>query len=349
MGMTKVTSADSACTPAEAAPSAFISALPKAELHLHLEGAIEAETVIELARNHGERLHPETAADLYRYRDFTGFLLSFRAITKYLETAEDYELITYRMMQRLAAENVKHAEVYVAVGACLWWGRNFEEIFSGLERGRIQGERDFGVSLLWIFDAVRHFGPEKAMRVAECAVNLQHHGSVVGFGIGGDERRAGPELFREVYAYAAQNGLRLTCHAGETNGPASVWGALHVLKSERIGHGLNCWHDRELLAHLLAQQIPLEISVSSNVRTGCIAGIRQHPLKTYFNLGLLVTLNTDDPAMFQTTLGREYQLAQDVFGFTDEQLQQLAVNSFRASFLPEDKKQEYLQLFPAQA
>jgi adenosine deaminase/aminodeoxyfutalosine deaminase len=345
--MTEVSSTDRSCAPVEPAPSAFIRNLPKAELHLHLEGAIDAETVIELARNHGEKLSPETAAALYRYTGFSGFLLSFRAITKHLETAADYELITYRMLQRLAAENVKHAEVYVAVGACLWWGRNFEEVFAGLERGRIQGERDFGVSLFWIFDAVRHFGPEKAMEVAELATSLQQHSSVVGFGIGGDERRAGPELFREVYAFAARQGLRLTCHAGETNGPASVWGAIHALKTERIGHGLHCWYDRELLAHLLARQIPLEISVSSNLRTGCISALPQHPLKTYFDLGLLVTLNTDDPAMFETTLSREYQLAQDVFGFTDPQLRQLAMNSFRASFLPEAKKREYLDSFPA--
>jgi adenosine deaminase/aminodeoxyfutalosine deaminase len=326
-------------------PSAFIMGLPKAELHLHLEGAIEPETVVELARNHGRELDLEKARSIYQYKDFTGFLLAFRDITQYLQTPEDYELITYRLMQRLTSQNVKHAEVFVAVGTCQWWGRNFEEIFQGLERGRIRGERDFGISLYWIFDAVRHFGPEKAMRVAECAVKLRSHASVIGFGIGGDERRAGPELFHEVYAYAAQHGLRLTCHAGETIGPESVWGALKTLRSERIGHGLNCWRDCELLAHLVEKQVPIEISVSSNVRTGCVPTIKQHPVKTYFDLGLFVTLNTDDPAMFETSIAREYQIAQDVFGFSDAQLTKLAINSFRASFLPEQKKREYLSLF----
>jgi adenosine deaminase/aminodeoxyfutalosine deaminase len=245
-------------------------------------------------------------------------------------------------MQGLASQNVKHAEVYVSVGICFWRGLQFEDIFTGLERGRARGERDFGVSLYWIFDAVRHFGPEKAMRVAECAAKSKHYDSVIGFGMGGDERRAGPELFPEAYAYAARHGLRLTCHAGEVSGPESVWGALRTLKSERIGHGLNSWQDRELLAYLLAEQIPLEISVSSNVRTGCVRAIEKHPVKTYFDLGLLITLNTDDPALFETNISREYQIVQDVFGFTDAQLRQLAMNSFQASFLPESKKKEYL-------
>ena len=333
-------------TDESAAPSsAFVLGLPKAELHLHLEGAIAPETVIELAHNHDRELAMEDAHRLYEYSDFTGFLECFRDVTLDLTTSEDYELITYRLLQRLAAENVKHAEVYISVGVCLWWGHDFDKIFAGMERGRARGERDFGVSLYWIFDAVRNFGPERAMEVAERAAELRSSGSVVGFGIGGDERRAGPELFGQVYEYAARQGLRLTCHAGETAGPESIWTALKTLKTERIGHGLTAWQDRALLAYLAKEQVPIEVSVTSNLRTGCIRHLKQHPLKTYFDLGLLVTLNSDDPAMFGTTLVREYQLAQDVFGFTKEQLKRLAMNSFQASFLPGEKKKEYLQLF----
>ncbi len=325
----------------------FIRNLPKAELHLHLEGAIEPATLMELAADHGAPMHAGEVAALYDYSDFRGFLQAFRAITEHLRTPDDYELVTYRLMERLAEENVLHAEVFVSIGACIYWGRPVEDIFEGLERGRQRGERDFGVSLLWIFDAVRHFGPEAAQCVAEHAARLQDR-NVVGFGIGGDERRAAPELFEHVYRYAKQQGLRLTAHAGESVGPESVWGALRVLQAERIGHGLHSWKDRSLLAHLIQEQIPVEISVSSNVRTGCIGSLGQHPLKTYYNLGLLVTLNTDDPAMFGTTIGQEYQLAQDAFDFTDHQLRRLAMNSFKASFLPDAKKREYLQLFEAQ-
>jgi adenosine deaminase/aminodeoxyfutalosine deaminase len=331
----------------EFSPTRFVRALPKAELHLHLEGAIEPETFRELAGNHGQALDPAEIAQFYSYSDFTGFLLCFRAITRYLQTPEDYELVSYRLMQRLAAENVKHAEVYIAVGTCLYWGRSFDEIFEGLERGRLRGERDFGISLYWIFDAVRHFGSDAAQCVAERAVKFRERGSVVGFGIGGDERRAAPELFRDVYAYASRHGLRLTCHAGESVGPESIWGALKELRTERIGHGLTSIHDPELLAHLRDAQVPIEISVTSNVRTGCCEKLEQHPVRRYFDLGLMITLNTDDPAMFETTIGREYQIAQDVFGFTDEQLKTLAMNSFKASFLHDDQKKEYLKLFAA--
>jgi adenosine deaminase/aminodeoxyfutalosine deaminase len=331
-------------TPSLRSPSEFILQLPKAELHLHLEGAIAPGTLVELARNHGRTVTPEELPRFYHYTDFTGFLACFRAITKYLRTPEDYELAAYRLLEKLAAQNVRHAEIFVAVGAALWWGRQCDDIFAGLERGRLRGEHDFGISVYWIFDAVRHLGPEAAQHVAEHAVRLKERGSVVGFGLGGDERRAAPELFREVYAYCARHGLRLTCHAGEVVGPHSVWGALSALGSERIGHGTSCWQDPSLLAHLLESQVPLEVSLTSNLRTGAVASLADHPLKTYYDLGLMVTLNTDDPELFGASLNGEYQLAQDVFGFTDAQLAQLARNSFAASFLPEARKREYCEL-----
>ncbi|HEX8925413.1 MAG TPA: adenosine deaminase, partial [Terriglobales bacterium] len=214
-------------------------------------------------------------------------------------------------------------------------------LFEGLDRGRRRAEQDFGMSLYWIFDAVRQFGTEAAMQVVEKAIALREH-NVVGFGIGGDERRAGPELFTDVYAHAAANGLRLTCHAGETTGPETIRGTLDLLKAERIGHALSLSADDEILARCVRDHIPLEICLSSNVRTGCCARVEDHPVRKYFDAGAVVTLNTDDPEMFETSLLREYQLAQDVFGFSREELRQLAANSIRASFLPEPQKQALL-------
>jgi len=332
---------------ASTASSAFIVALPKAELHLHLEGSIDPPTLLELKKHHGKKGTLAEVEQLYRYADFTGFLMAFKTVTEELQTPEDYELITYRLMQKLKAENVLHAEVYLSVGVCLWRKQDFDSIFAGLERGRERGERDFGVSLLWIFDAVRQFGAEKAQQVAELAVRYKGP-SVVGFGIGGDERQAAPELFRDVYAYAATNGLRLTAHAGETAGPGSVWGALN-LPAERIGHGFTASQDPELVEALSTRQIPLEICITSNLRTGICATIAEHPVRNYFDQGVMVTLNTDDPAMFATSLSREYQLAQDTFGFTDEHLRELARNSFEASFLPAEKKLQFLDIFDAAA
>jgi aminodeoxyfutalosine deaminase len=325
----------------------FIHSLPKAELHLHLEGTIDSATLLELRDLHGRSGTHAEVEDLYRYQDFTGFMMAFKAITEDLKSANDYELITYRMMEKLKAEGILHAEVYVSVGVCLFRKQDFDAIFEGLERGRLRGERDFGVSLLWIYDAVRHFGPEAAQQVAETAV--RHKGdSIVGFGIGGDERRAAPELFRDVYAYASDHGLHLTAHAGETTGPDSIWGALN-LKAERIGHALTAWHDLELVEELATRQIPVEICITSNLRTGVCTALADHPVKNYFDEGVMVTLNTDDPSLFSTSLTREYQLAQDAFGFTDEHLRELARNSFEASFLSPEKKLQFLHLLDATA
>ena len=326
-------------------PNAFIRQLPKAELHLHLEGAVEPATLVELRRKHGENATLADTEPLYRYTDFASFLMAFKEVSAHLRGPEDYELVTYRLMQQLKEENVLHAEVYVAVGVCLYRKQDFDAIFEGLERGRARGARDFGVSLLWIFDATRHFGVEEAQKVFELAVRYQGQ-HVVGVGIGGDEVKAPPELFRGVYGYAESNGLRLTAHAGETAPAESIWGALN-LRAERIGHGLTAAQDSDLIEELAYRQIPVEICLTSNLRTGCCKSITDHPVKSYFDQGIMVTLNTDDPALFGTTLAREYQLAQETFGFTDEHLRELARNSFEASFLPAEKKLELLSLFDA--
>ena len=326
----------------------FIRSLPKAELHLHLEGTVDPATLSELSRRHptplttknnrytniadsGRVFTEEAARALYNYTSFTGFLLAFKAVTERLRTHDDYELAAYRMMQKLAEQNVRHAEVYVSVGVVHWRGGDFPPLFEGLERGRERGKRDFGVSVSWIFDAVRHFGIDEAKRVVEQAIRLRDR-SVVGIGLGGDERRAAPEQFRKVYQLARENGLRLTVHAGETVGPESIWGALRELKADRIGHGLHAIDDPELVRYLAEHQIPVEVCISSNVLTGCCTSVEQHPVRKLFDAGVLVTLNTDDPEMFHTTLNREYQIAQKVFGFTDDELRQLAENSFRAAF-----------------
>jgi len=360
---------------ADSANQDFITRLPKAELHLHLEGSVDPLTLSQLSEKHHtpfpwasnrykplpdshRPLSPAEAAALYNYADFTGFLMAFKAVTERLRDPEDFELITYRLMEKLAAQGCRHAEVFVSVGVIFWRGQEFDPLFEGLERGRIRGEEDFGVSLYWIFDAVRHFGVEEAQKVLAKAIEIcerrpassfagKSHAadagsSVIGIGIGGDERLAAPELFAPVYAQAARAGLRLSVHAGETVGAPSIYGALDQLRAERLGHALHAAHDVALVERLVRQQVPLELCLTSNLRTGCCAELAQHPLRRYFDAGALVTLNTDDPEMFQTTLVREYQLAQETFGFSDDELRMLAINSIRASWLSEDRKRELL-------
>ena len=325
----------------------FIRRLPKAELHLHLEGTILPSTLVELSARHDAR--PLTLAEaeaLYRFTDFTGFLEAFKAVTGQLIGAEDYELAAWRMIEHLAAQGIVHAEVFVSAGVFYHWSGHdsavFEPIFAGLERARLRGERELGISLYWIFDAVRHFTVEEAERVFLEAAELRlAHPSIIGIGLGGDERRCGSAPFAALYEQAARAGLRLTNHAGETTGPEAIREAL-AIGSERIGHALSASHDFYLLQDLKEREIPLELNLTSNVRTGVCPSYAAHPLRRYFDQGLLVTLNSDDPAFFGSDLANEYLLAHTEQGFTRDELRQLAANSIRASFLPELQKTEWL-------
>jgi aminodeoxyfutalosine deaminase len=325
----------------------FIRRLPKAELHLHLEGTIAPATLVELSARHDA--HPLTQHDaeaLYRFSDFTEFIESFKAVTRRLRDPKDYELAAWRMMERLAAHGVVHAEVYISVGVIYMWRnfdpRCFEPIFESLERARERAARELGLSLYWIFDAVRHFTVEEADRVFRKAAEMRaHYPSIVAIGLGGDERRTGSEPFRHLFARAKSAGLRLTNHAGETTGPEAIWEALDI-GSERIGHALSAIQDEALLQELKARSAALELNPTSNVRTGVCASFAAHPLRRYFDLGLLVTLNSDDPAFFGSDLVNEFLLAHTQQGFTRDELRQLAANSILASFLPESEKASWL-------
>jgi len=323
---------------------AWLRGLPKVELHLHLEGTILPETLLELSKRHdAEPLTPEAARKLYLYENFLGFMDSFKAVSSRLKGPADYELITYNMVRELAAQGVIHAEVYISFGIIYYWkNAEVEPFVEAIERGRIRAEKEFGTTVYWLIDAVRHFGAEEAAKVFRKAAELRHeYPSIVGIGIGGDEARGSADLFRESYAEAKAAGLRLTAHAGETggreSGAASIWSAINI-GAERIGHALAAQYDAELLEVLATRQIPLELNVTSNIRTGCCAGFEEHPIRDYFDAGLMVTINSDDPPMFGSNLLEEYILAHDRFGFTLEQLRELAANAVEASFLPPERK-----------
>ena len=318
----------------------WMRGLPKVELHLHLEGTILPETLLELSRRHdAEPLTAEAAKALYRYENFLGFMDSFKAVSSRLKTPEDYELITYNMIRELAAQGVVHAEVYISFGIIYYWKNTEVEPFvEAIERGRVRGEQEFGTTIYWLIDAVRHFGAEEGAKVFRKAAELRlKYPSIVGIGIGGDEARGSADLFRESYAEAKEAGLRLTAHAGETIGPESIWAAINI-GAERLGHVLSAQHDAELLHVLAEKQIPLELNVTSNIRTGCCAAFEEHPVKYYFESGLMVTINSDDPPMFGSNLLEEYCLVQDKFEFSLEQMRELAANAVEASFLQPERK-----------
>jgi adenosine deaminase/aminodeoxyfutalosine deaminase len=300
----------------------FLAELPKAELHLHLEGSVEPETLHEL--------DPATAvADfraLYRYADFDAFLKAFGAIGKRLRTPADYALVATRLLQRLERQNVRYAEIIIAAGVVLWKGRQFAPIFEAVRHAANESR----VEVRWILDAVRQFGVEHVRQVAELAAQRVGQG-VVAFGIGGSEERGPAEWFGDAFAFAKAAGLRLTAHAGESMGPESIWAALN-LGAERIGHGIAAAQDPELMRHLRERGIPLEICITSNLVTGVVAQIDHHPIRRLYDAGVPITLNTDDPAMFACTLTGEYRLAARHFGFTEAELRGIAENAFRYAF-----------------
>jgi adenosine deaminase/aminodeoxyfutalosine deaminase len=296
--------------------------LPKAELHIHLEGSAEPETLHEL----DPATPVEEFRSLYRYADFDAFLKVFAAIGKLLRTPADYALVTRRLLDRLAAQNVRYAEITLAAGVVLWKGQEFAPVFDAVS----EAARGSPVEVRWILDAVRQFGPEPAQRVAELAAERADRG-VVAFGFGGSEERGPAYWFGDAAARARLAGLHLTVHAGETMGPESVWAALR-LGAERIGHGIRAIEDPALVAHLREHRIPLEICITSNLVTGVVARLEDHPVRRLYDAGVPIVLNTDDPAMFGCTLTGEYQLAARAFGFTEAELRGIAENGFRYAF-----------------
>ena len=329
---------------------ALLAALPKAELHLHLEGSIEPATVVEVAARDGVALTPEEAAARYVYDNFDEFLEAFKWVTSFLRAPADYALITERLAEQLLCQNVVYAEVTLSVGVMLRRKQDPEANFGAIREAAERAQRN-GLRLRWVFDAVRQFGAEAAMEVARCAAEMKAEG-VVAFGMGGDELALPASEFRRVYDYAASQGLRRLIHAGEIGGPESVREAVEWLGAERIGHGIAVMHDERLMDSLTARRIPLELCPTSNLRTGALARqlgraeakVEDHPLRRLFERGLAVTLSTDDPAMFHTDLSSEYRLGL-ALGMEPKALARIAEMGFEHAFLPAEEKQPLLEAF----
>lgn len=315
----------------------FLRDLAKAELHLHLEGTIQPSAVCALTARHGVRTSEDEVRRRYNYTDFLGFLDAFKWVTSFLRDPADYALITHDLGEQLLQHHVVYAEVTLSVGVMLLRNQSPEKNFAAILRSA-EAFESRGLTLRWIFDAVRQFGAAAALRVVRAAQNCAAP-QIVAFGIGGDELSIPTKEFVPVYEAASAAGLHRLIHAGEIGGPEKIREAVEILRVQRVGHGIAAVHDPALMDLLADRRIPLEICPVSNIRTGALARqlnnpnatLQEHPLPQLLRHGIPVVLSTDDPAMFHTDLTAEYAAAQKM-GLSESELRQLAAASFNHSF-----------------
>jgi adenosine deaminase len=318
----------------------FSQRMPKVELHVHLEGSILPGTLLKLAERNSIELPYQTIEGLqefYRFRDFTHFVEIYWLITGCLRTAEDYQLVAYEFGRERARQNIRYCEATFSMSTnAEMTGLPWQTILETLNEGRAIARSEFGVDWQWVFDIVRNM-PESQERLTQMALEARPMG-VVALGLGGSEAEFPPELFVESFERSHKAGMHSVPHAGEISGPASVWTAINLLHADRIGHGIRSSEDPGLLEYLRHKQIPLEVCPTSNIALGVYDDYAHHPLRKLWDMGLLVTVNSDDPPMFNTSLNQEYQVLVEHFGFNIEELEKISLNALRASFLSEAEK-----------
>ena len=319
----------------------YIQAMPKIELHVHLEGSTRPETLLKLAKRHGIQLQADDLAGLhnwFQFKDFGHFLEVYLKIAASLKTPEDIELITREFLEGQAAQNVRYCEViYSPYSQYLINGLPFDEQMDALNRGRSFAREKFGVECQFIMDISRETTPAEGLTVAEWAISAMDQG-VCGLGLGGPEVGNPPEKFTEAFDLAYDAGLPAVPHAGETAGPESIRGALEWLHPVRIEHGVRAMEDPELVKILRELQMPMDVCPTSNICLNVFPSLEAHPLPQMMAEGLNVTLNADDPPLFSTTLTDEYLKAVQVIGLTLDDLHRLVENAINAALLPDEKK-----------
>lgn len=309
-----------------------IRAIPKAEIHLHLEGAIRPATVVDLARENGVDFPFRTAEELDQaldFEDFLRFLAMFQVVNRCLVKPSDFERIARELIEDLAAQNVVYAEIRYSPMHPMQRGLSFDDVTAAVVEGVRQGSAETGMPLALICGLTRQW--DFCLETTKLAAEWAGRG-VDAIDIGGDEAGFPAEGFVDVYDLARRTGLQLTAHAGEASGPESVWAALKLLGVKRIGHGIRSIEDPTLVEYLRGEGVTLEVCPTSNVKTGVVASYAEHPLRRLFDAGVRVTVSSDDPAMFRTDVAREYEVAAREFGFTEAELGQLTRNAIDAGF-----------------
>jgi adenosine deaminase len=320
----------------------YYERIPKVELHLHLEGAIPHDTLWQLVQKYGGDLavpNPKALQHRFEYRNFPHFIETWVWKNQFLREYEDFTFIAEHVARDLARQNIQYAEMFYSPSDFTRHGLKSQELTAAIRKGL---SRVSEIEIFLIVDFVRDFGPEKAATTLKEINDVKDLG-VIGIGIGGSERAFPPELFEGVYEEARRLGFHTTAHAGEAAGAESIWGAIRNLRVERIGHDTRAYEDEGLLDFLAEHQIPLEMCPLSNLCTGVVSRIEEDPVRRYFEKGIMVTINTDDPKMFGNSLAQEYEVLEKALGFSPGEIRSLMVNAVQASWLPEQKKQRMIK------
>lgn len=319
--------------------------MPKFELHIHVEGAVTAETYYALAKKNQVKLPAKDLAgwkQFFEFKNFAHFIDVYTRAVSVLKNPTDYTFLLEKFYKFQAAQNIVYTEAFLSASFMVLEFSN-TEILDAIELGMQRGREKYGVTVNLIPDIARNIAHTQ-QAVLNLVLEGQKRGLFIGLGLGGMEQGFPPKLFTETYAEAKKNGLRLVAHAGEAAGADSIWGALNLLHAERIGHGIRCLEDSNLLLHLREKQIPIEVSPTSNYCLGVVKAQENHPIRQMLDAGLFCTINSDDPAMFSTNLTQEYELLATQ-GFSMEELWQLNLNALEASFLSREEKAKFRAKF----
>ena len=330
----------------------YLLRVPKAELHVHLEGAIQPTTLLTLAQRNKVDLPAHSVAELqnwFKYRDFNHFIEIYVTITRCLRTIEDYELIAYEFGSNMARQHVRYAEITFSPSTHYALKVPQDVFLGGLKRGRERAQADFGVEMRWVFDIVRGIPDADRNRAladytTSLALEYKDEG-VVALGLGGAEVGYPPERFAPWFEKARAGGLHSAPHGGETVGPESIWGAIRALGAERIGHGVRAIEDPELVAYLAEQHIPIELCPTSNICLGVYPSLAEHPLPQLYAADIPLTINSDDPPLFNTSLNQEVALLTDPFHLDLTDINNILLNGIRHSFMSTQEKQAMEQEF----
>jgi len=330
----------------------FILQLPKAELHCHLEGAIQPATLIALAGRHSIPLpfsDVEGAMRFYEFTNLNQFLEIFALACSTLRTAADFETITLDLAADAAEQGITYREVFFTYAYHERRGIPWDEVVKGIGAGRAKGKAQYGVEMKFIADIDRTISPEDGARLAEMAHASRDVAGIIGIGLDSQEIGYPARRHKPAYDRAKALGLHRVAHAGEDVGPESVWDALDSLGVERIDHGVRSIDDPALLDRLASSQVPLTVCPLSNIALKVYPALREHPVKRLVDAGVFVTLNSDDPPMFHSNVIDNYESVAQTFGLGPDSIQALARNSFAGSFMDATTKSAALARFDAEA